>query len=140
MYVSVMGELADVVAVNLQFLPAYCIPWPRIRSARLWGLRAARSQRVKELVLPFGGMRREAWSRPSIFLFQIVPLPLSAGVLSMHLLSYLYACVLGSEIDGAMMGRVCDAKDVSDIVWRPESVKVSEGRRAPDLMAQHTPR
>jgi hypothetical protein len=84
MYVSVMGELADVVAVNLQFLPAYCIPWPRIRSARLWGLRAARSQRVKELVLPFGGMRREAWSRPSIFLFQIVPLPLSAGVLSMQ--------------------------------------------------------
>jgi hypothetical protein len=80
MYVSVMGELADVVAVNLQFLPAYCIPWPRVRSARLWGLRAARSQRVEELVLAFGGMRREAWSWPSVFFFQIVPLPLSAGV------------------------------------------------------------
>jgi len=43
MYVSVVGELADVMAVDLQFLPAYCVAWSRICPAGLRGLRAARS-------------------------------------------------------------------------------------------------
>jgi hypothetical protein len=47
--------------------------------------------------------------------------------------SYLYACVLGSEVDGAVVGRICDAEDVSDIVGRPERVEMLEGRCAPDL-------
>jgi hypothetical protein len=49
---------------------------------------------------------------------------------------YLYACVLGAEVDGAVVGRIRDAEDVSDIVGRPERVEMPEGRRAPDLPSQ----
>jgi hypothetical protein len=55
------------------------------------------------------------------------------------MLSCLYACVLGSEVDGAVVGRVSDAEDVSDIVGRPERIEMLERRRAPDLQSQYRP-
>ena len=51
--------------------------------------------------------------------------------------SYLYASVLCSKINGAVVGRVRDAEDVSDIVRRPERVEVLEGGGTPDLNVQH---
>jgi hypothetical protein len=59
----------------------------------------------------------------------IVSIALSSGLKP----PYLYACVLGSEVDGAVGGRVCDTEDVSDVVGRPERVEVLEGCRTPDL-------
>ena len=53
---------------------------------------------------------------------------------SSELCPYLYAGVLGAEVDGAVVGRVCDAEDVSDVVGRPQRVEVLEGRCAPDLV------
>jgi hypothetical protein len=57
MNISVVGELTDIMAVNLQFLPAYCVSRPRICPAGLRGLRAARSKRIEKLVLSFCRMR-----------------------------------------------------------------------------------
>ena len=57
MYVSVVGELADVMAVDLQFLPPYCVAWSRVCPAGLRGLRAARSKGVEEFVLSLCRMR-----------------------------------------------------------------------------------
>jgi len=48
-------------------------------------------------------------------------------------LSYLYARVLCSEVDGVVAGRVGEAEDVANVVGRPECVAMLEGGRAPDL-------
>jgi hypothetical protein len=82
MDVSVVRKLADVVAVDLQLLSADGVSWSAICAARFGGLCAAGSEGVEELVLSFVRVRREArgWSR--VFLFQVVPLPLSVCSLS----------------------------------------------------------
>jgi hypothetical protein len=118
-----MGELVYVLAVNLQLLSAYCISWLAVCTAGFRGFCATGTEGVEELILSF----------------QIVPLKSSVHVAPLFLQhSYLYARILGSEVDSAMVGRVRDAEDVSYVVGRPESVEMLEGRCAPDLRARLT--
>jgi hypothetical protein len=51
MDVSVVGELADVVAVDLQLLPADCVPWSAVCTARFGRLGPTRTKGVEEFVL-----------------------------------------------------------------------------------------
>lgn len=73
-----MGELVNVLAVNLELLSSYGISRAVVCADRLRGLRATRSQGVKEFVLSFGWMGSEGRCRASVFLLQIVPLFQSA--------------------------------------------------------------
>ena len=86
-----MGELADVVAVDLQLLSADCVSWSAVCTARLGRLGATRTEGVEEFVLSFVRVRREAWDWPRVFFLQIVPLPLSALPFR---LNYVRTCML----------------------------------------------
>ena len=50
--------------------------------------------------------------------------------------TYLYTGVLRSEVDCAVVGRVCDAENVSDVVGGPQCVETLKGRCTPDLCRQ----
>ena len=47
--------------------------------------------------------------------------------------THLYTRVLGTEIDCLMVGRVGDAKDVTNIVGRPQRIETKVGGGTPDL-------
>jgi len=61
---------------------------------------------------------------------------MSSGVVTG--LSYLYACVLRSQVYSVVVGGVGHTEDVTDVIGRPERIQVLEGRGAPDLDSQHT--
>ena len=111
-----MGELANVLAVDLEFLPSYGVSRPAICANRLGSLCAARPQGVEEFVLSFRRVGCEGWCRASVLLLQIVPLTFFSNALPSSRPTYLYACVLRSEVDCTVVGRVCDAENVSDII------------------------
>jgi hypothetical protein len=69
MDISVVRKLADVMAVDLQLLPADCISWSAICTARFGGLCAAGAEGVEEFVLAFVRVRREARGGSRVFLF-----------------------------------------------------------------------
>lgn len=92
MHVSKVGELVDIVTVDLQLLSTNCISWSVVCTTRFRGLCATWAKGVEEFILSFVWMRGEArgWSR--IFLLQVVPLPLSA--LPFNLSTCLPTCML----------------------------------------------
>jgi hypothetical protein len=85
MHVSIVRELVYVLAVNLQVLASDRIARPAVRAAGLRRRYATRAERVEEAVLAFGGMRCEGGGGPRVFLLEVVPLCLSALLLSQHL-------------------------------------------------------
>jgi hypothetical protein len=57
MDVPIVGKLADVMAVDLELLPADCVSWSAVCTARFGSLCAAGAEGVEEFVLAFVGVR-----------------------------------------------------------------------------------
>lgn len=73
-----MCELPDILLVDFEILSAHGIFQAGFCAVRSGCLYSARACRIEEPILPFRGMGCKRWRRSEVFLFQIVPLVLSA--------------------------------------------------------------
>ena len=79
MYVAVMSKLANILGVNLQLLTTHGMTRLDISTTGFASSRAARSERIEELVLACRWVCSEIGRRPGVLLLQVVPLLESAG-------------------------------------------------------------
>lgn len=134
MHIAKMRKLVDVLAVDLQFLSSHRVAWSAFCAARFGCLYATRAKRVEESVLAFGGVRGEVGTGAGVLFFEVVPLVVLVWLRNGRgSVVYLYARVLRAEIYSVVVAGVCDTENVSNIVRRPQRVKTTESRRAPDL-------